>query len=152
MSSFQLPVVLMSWCKHWHSPHCQSTGRLWDEQSCLVFDKTSHGRKGHLKIKWRYDCIYCILEWNIKGTVETINMLAKCLRVLQCGIRFIATAFPIQIRSETRPQCDPRFIATTTNEKCKCSFCCILAGVADSCGLHLLMILMRDRNMHIIVQ
>ena len=32
----------------------------------------------------------------LKGTIEIINMLAKCLRELHCAIRFIATGFPLR--------------------------------------------------------
>lgn len=64
--------------------------------------------------------IYGIREWNIKGTDKTIQMLANCMRGLQCTIGFIASAFSRTKSMEARTQCDIRFITTVTNQACKC--------------------------------
>ena len=76
-------------------------------------------------------------------------MLADCLRKLQCAIRIIA--LPIQGQWETRPQCDIKFFATITDKRFESSLPFVLAGVADSYGLHLLIIFMRDRYLQITI-
>ena len=81
--------------------------------------------------------IYCILEWNIKGTIEMINMLANHLRVLHFAIRLITTAFLVQSQWETRPQCDIRFITTVTHQRCWCPwFICSWLWVVFTNDIH----------------
>ena len=73
-----------------------------------------------------------------------INMLANCLRELQYAIKFIVTAFPIQSQWEATPLCDIKFIATFT-----LMLLPLCTGwVADSCGLNLLVIFIRDCHVH----
>ena len=89
-----------------------------------------------------------------------MNMLANCsVRdfELQCAIAISDLSpllFPYKVNGRLHgPRCNIRFIATdvTNQSRQYCFPFKLAAGIPNGCGMHLLMIFIRDRFVHITI-